>query len=446
MNLSALLFAVLHSAAPASSPASARWPVPSVSAVLDSGLLVQTGDTLRGVVVRGTCETALTGLWDGRRFRLNLRPLRGGTTVPARLEFLYPDSLAVHLQGPSPCAGDTTRRWDLSEKTPTLLDAIAVPVTDSLAQGLGQRRFLARTAERPTRAWEEPRATALDRLRERFARFELEVPSADEALVQLVDMEGEYLTIPVRNHRILPSDSFPAVSAVTPRGTPRTATGLSYLQAGQRMLGLKILADSSLGGWSLQQPTFAHNTIHVRGTLALVSPEGRTTLQVQSSSNSFSDVFPVPGSLVASPANLCAEAARSSIEPWLAEMVLWLRSQSDTSQRLPALPQVSFPTAVPVGDTLSDGTRLCLGQLTLPWKSERDSGTVPTPRRSWSAARSRASARGPRSCRPSTAWTRSSPASAAASPTWRFFSRGCRAGRNPPPWRISATFRRPGAA
>ena len=135
MNFSALFLAGLHAAAPASTPSSERWPVPSVSAVLDSGLLVQTGDTLRGVVVRGTCETALTGLWDGHRFRLNLRPLRGGRTAPARLEFVYPDSLAVHLESPSPCAGDTSRRWDLSEKTPTLLDAIAVPVTDSLAQG-----------------------------------------------------------------------------------------------------------------------------------------------------------------------------------------------------------------------------------------------------------------------------------------------------------------------
>lgn len=387
MNLAALLLSALHAATPAPagavaspvSPASLRWPVPSVSAVLDSGLLVQTGDTLRGVTVRGTCETLLSGLWDGRRFRLNARSLRGGKTVPGRLEFLYPDSLEVRFEGASPCAGDTARLWGLCEKVPTALDAIAVPATDSLAQGLGSRRFLARSPNEPGRPYRELRATALDRLRERFARFELEVPDTLNEMVQLVDMEGETLDIPVRNHRLLPPDSFPtlpALPATVARATPRAATGLSYLQADRRMLGLKILADSGLGGWSLQQPTFSHSSIHIRGTVALVSPEGRTTLQIRSNAAEMDDEFPVPSSLVAPSESLCREAAQRSLEPWLAEMVLWLRSRTDTTGPLPPLPRYPFPTALPVGDTLHDGSRLCVGSLAVPWKSERDSGTT----------------------------------------------------------------------
>lgn len=387
MNLAALLLATLHAATPAptgavaslTSATSIRWPVPSVSAVLDSGLLAQTGDTLRGVVVRGACEASLSGLWDGRRFRLNLRPLHGGKTTAARLEFLYPDSLEVHFEGSSPCASDTAHLWGLCEKTATSLDAIALPATDSLAQGLGLRRYLARTLNHPLHPYQEPRATALNRLRERFAQFELELPDTLNQMVQLVDMEGESLDIPVRNHRLLPVDSFPALPllpASIPRATPRSASGLSYLQTDQRMLGLKILADSGLGGWSVQQPTFQHNSIRIRGTVALVSPEGRTTLQISSNASAMDDDFPVPSSLVAPAESLCREAAHQSIEPWFAEMVLWLRSKTDTSGPLPALPHYAFSTASPVGDTLQDGTSLCLGRLDVPWKSERDSGTT----------------------------------------------------------------------
>lgn len=370
------LLSLLLAAAPAPG-----WQVPAVSGTYENALVVQQDEHIRAVDISRACDLALSGTWDGRRFQVRLQPLGGGGKgIEGTLDFGWSDTLLLRLARPTPvCPGEApVDGWKLASLTPSRQKAIVVPRTDSLRQALGRERFFATPSAEPDAMRHAGVPSGLEWLKDLFGRFETDehVPD-DEPLVEAswIGVRGDEERLPLKNLRVLPVDSFPippTVPAWKAGPAPRISWGNPEAKGDPE--GMKILADSGLQGWSVQQATFAHGVLNLRWSILLVSPEREATPLLWQYTG---DEAPTLGTFLADSAAVCREAATTSYETWHKELAQWLR-QNGREFGEPARPTPSrearFTGAAQIGSAFGAGLRLCMGEQSIPWRSETDSG------------------------------------------------------------------------
>jgi len=364
----------------AAAPAPGRQ-VPAVSGTYENALIVQQDEHIQVVDISRSCDLALSGTWDGRRFQVRLQTLGGGKSLEGTLDFGWSDTLILRLANPaSVCPGEAaTAGWMLASRTPSRQKAIVVPRTDSLRQAVGRERYFAMPATEPESYRPTGIPSGMEWLKDLFGRFETDEHLPDyEPLVEaswIGVQGGDPEQLPLRNLRVLPFDSFP-VPPTVPAWKAGPAPRITWGNPGTHgdPAGMKILADSALQGWSIQQATFAHDVLHLRWSLLLVSPDGDATPVLWQYTG---DEAPTLGTFQADSARVCREAATSSYDTWHKEMAQWLR-QNSKSIGEPARPKPSrearFTGAIQIGSPFGAGLRLCLGQQSIPWRSETDSG------------------------------------------------------------------------
>jgi len=356
------------------------WQVPAVSGTYENALIVQQDEHIRAVDLSRSCDLTLSGTWDGRRFQIRLQPLGGGKSSEGTLDFGWSDTLLLRLAHPTAvCPGEApVDGWKLASRIPSRQKAFVVPRTDSLRQAVGRERYFATPVSDPESKRHAGIPSGLEWLKDLFGRFETDehLPD-DEPLVETswIGLQGDEEQIPLRNLRILPVDSFPTPPTV-PAWKAGPAPHITWGNPGTNgdPAGMKILADSGLQGWSVQQVTFAHDASHLRWSLLLVSPEREATAMLWQFTD---EEAPTLGTFRADSAQVCREAATVSYETWHKEIGQWLR-QRGKSDGVPSRPKPSreprFTGASQIGAAFGAGQRLCLGQQSIPWRSETDSG------------------------------------------------------------------------